>query len=232
MLAEPDTCAPNHVEEAPADLAMALIQARRTVLPKRLVTPGPDTHQVAQIFTAAAAAPDHGQLLPWRFVIVPAHARKALADVFEGALVERDAAAASAQRQQARDKAFRAPLLLLAIARLDEENGLAPASERLVSAGCAIQNMLLMATALGFGSALTSGKALQSQLLRRLFNLEVHELPLCFMSVGTVSASKPPQARPEAERFVSTLVLPLRAPGNPVKGAAHGALEMAQASFG
>ena len=38
--------------------------------------------------------------------------------------------------------------------------------ERMVSAGCAIQNMLLMATALDFGSALTSGKVLTSGPLR------------------------------------------------------------------
>lgn len=202
-----DARAPMAFEPAPADLALAMIQSRRTVLPKRLLAPGPDEPQLAQILAAAAAAPDHGQLLPWRFVIVPAHARSALADVFEGALLERDASATSEQRQQSRDKAFRAPWLLLAIARLGGDDVQVPSTERLISAGCAIQNMLLMATALGFGSALTSGKALESSQLRALFSLDKHEQALCFMSVGTASACKPRQPRPDSKCFVSTLAL-------------------------
>lgn len=45
----------------------ALIEARRTVLPRHLRAPGPDDGELAGIVRAAAAAPDHGQLLPWRF---------------------------------------------------------------------------------------------------------------------------------------------------------------------
>ena len=188
--------------------ATALIQSRRTVLPKRLLEPGPDARQLTQILEAAAAAPDHGELVPWRFVIVPAQARAALADVFEGALVERDASATTQQRQQAREKAFRAPLLLLAIVCLGGDERNVPATERFVSAGCAIQNMLLMATAQGFGSALTSGKAMQSSMLRELFSLGEHEESLCFLSVGTAAVRKPCRSRPGLERYVSTLVAP------------------------
>lgn len=191
-----------------ASFATELIQARCTVLPKRLIEPGPDAQQLAQILEAAAAAPDHGELVPWRFVIVPAHARTALADTFEGALVERDATATAQQRQQAREKAFRAPLLLLAIARLGGDGETIPATERYVSAGCAIQNMLLMATAQGYASALTSGKAMQSSMLRALFGLDAYEEALCFVSVGTAMSRKARRARPTPERFVSTLMAP------------------------
>ncbi len=79
-------------------------------------------------------------------------------------------------------------------------------AERLVSAGCAVQNLLLMATALGFGSALTSGKALQSQGLRALFALGEGERALCFVSVGTVLSRKPARARPVPAQYVGTLV--------------------------
>ncbi|MFC5497043.1 nitroreductase family protein [Caenimonas terrae] len=187
--------------------AAALIQSRCTVLPKRLAAPGPDRAQLAAILGAAAAAPDHGELLPWRFVLVPERARPALADVFEQSLLERDPAASPAQCAQAREKAFRAPVLLLAIAALGGAPEI-PAAERLVSAGCALQNMLLMATALGFGSALTSGKALQSDGLRRLFALRRDEQALCFLSLGTVASSRPRRARPGMEQYVSELEVP------------------------
>lgn len=197
--------------------AQALIHSRQTILPKRLVAPGPDARQLELILGAASAAPDHGQLLPWRFVLVPEAARPALATAFEQALLQRDPQATPAQREQAREKAFRAPLLLLAVLRraagdAPVEPGAelreVPEAERILSAGCAIQNMLLMATALGFGSALTSGKALQSPALRALFRLEPHELALTFISIGTPTQRKPARPRPATAHYLSTLELP------------------------
>ncbi len=193
------------------ELAQALIHGRQTVLPRRLGAPGPDAEQTQRILGAAASAPDHQRLLPWRFIVVPGAARPRLAEAFAAALVQRDAGATPEQIGQAREKAFRAPLLLLAVARLREGDAGVQAEveigphERIVSAGCAIQNMLLMAHALGFGAALTSGQALASEPLRTLFGLGEHEQALCFLSVGTVTQAKPPRVRPVPQDYVSTL---------------------------
>lgn len=190
---------------ASAQWAWALIQHRQTILPRRLGDPGPDEEQVAMILQAAAAAPDHGELLPWRFVAIPAAARERLAAVFAAALLERDPAAAAEQVARAREKAFRAPVLMLAVVRLGRPDDEVPAAERLLSAGCAIQNILLMATALGFGSALTSGKALGSPALRALFALTPEEQALCFVSIGTIAGARRARTRPGVERYVSEL---------------------------
>lgn len=193
------------VEHAPATSAAALMQSRQTILPKRLVAPGPDAEQLGMIFHAAATAPDHGQLLPWRFVLVPQAARGRLADVFGAALIARDAQATPEQVAQACEKAYRSPLLLLVV--VDGQRGDAEIDlpERMVSAGCAIQNVLLMATAQGYGSALTSGKALKDDGLRQLFGLAEHDHAICFISVGTVQSSKPGRTRPSPSDFVSRL---------------------------
>ena len=66
--------------------------------------------------------------------------------------------------------------------------------------------MLLMATALGFDSALTSGKAMGSPLMGTLFNLQADEMALCFISVGTALARKARTGRPLPADIVSTLV--------------------------
>ncbi|MEO8024433.1 nitroreductase [Polaromonas sp.] len=188
-----------------AVLAAALMQSRQTILPKRLVAPGPDAKQLGMILNAAATAPDHGQLLPWRFVLVPQAARARLAAVFGAALVERDAQATPEQIAQAREKAHRAPLLMLIV--VDSACGDAgiDLAERTVSAGCAVQNMLLMATALGYGSSLTSGKALKCGGLRTLFGLASGEHALCFVSIGTAQSRKPARLRPVPADFVSSL---------------------------
>ena len=188
-----------------AGLAAALIQSRQTILPKRLGGPGPSAAELAQILQAAAHAPDHGQLLPWRFILVPQAARPPLADVFAQALLQRDPEATAEQAEQAREKAFRSPVLLLAVVDAERGDAGIDLAERTVSAGCAVQNMLLMATAQGYGSALTSGKALKAPSLRALFQLAASEQALCFISIGTVVSRKAVRARPTAGAYVSTL---------------------------
>ncbi|AOF86871.1 nitroreductase family protein [Hydrogenophaga sp. RAC07] len=193
------------VERECARAAADLIHARQTVLPKRLLAPGPDANQLQALLGAAAAAPDHGQLLPWRFVIVPRSERASLAEVFAQALRERDASATPEQLDQAREKAHRAPLLLLVVVDGVRGDAAVDLAERILSAGCAVQNMLLMATAMGYGSALTSGKALGSQALRQRFHLHSGEQALCFLSVGTVAARRPARTRPTVADYCSTL---------------------------
>jgi nitroreductase len=185
--------------------AAALIEHRQTILPKRLDEPGPDAVELDCILRAAASAPDHGELLPWRFVIVPGAARARLADVFAAALLERDPAATPEQVARAREKAFRGPVLMLAVVRTGAPAEEVTPNERLLSAGCAIQNMLLMATAMGFGSALTSGKALQASGLRALFSLSAEEQAVCFVSVGTALRRKAARERPQPSQYVSSL---------------------------
>ena len=183
----------------------AVIHGRQTILPKRLYEPGPSDEQLQLILDAASAAPDHGQLLPWRFVVVPPEARVPLATVFGSALLERDPMATAYQVGQAQEKAHRAPLLMLVIVDALKGDADIDLHERIVSAGCAVQNMLLMATAMGYGSALTSGKALKSSGLRRLFRLTSGEHALCFLSVGTAESRRSGRVRPQICDYATRL---------------------------
>ena len=188
-----------------AAFALTLIQTRQTVLPKRLLDPGPDAAQLRQLLDAAAAAPDHEQRRPWRFIGVPAAHRGELAEVFAAALLDRDPQAQPQHLEMAREKAHRAPLLMLAVARLDENDREVPAPERWISLGCAIQNLLLAAHAMGYGTALTSGQAIASPRLHALFRLGAGEVPVCFVNVGTVGTRKPMRPRPAAAELFSWL---------------------------
>ena len=187
------------------EFAQALIGGRQTVSPKRLIEPGPTAQQQGEMLALAAAAPDHGQLMPWRFVIVPTTKRALLAEVFALALIDRDPGATLLQIEAAREKAHRSPLLMLAIARLGPAEPNIPSAERLVSLGAALQNLLLAAHAIGFGSGLTSGQAMDSPRMRGLFALADGEAPVCFVNIGTVARHKPPRVRPAADIFCSTL---------------------------
>jgi len=187
------------------DAALTLIHTRQHVSPKRLGDPGPDAAQIEKILGAAGAAPDHGRINPWRLIVIPGERRPLLGAAFAEALAERDASASAVQREEARAKAFRGPFLALVVLRLDPALGDTHPQERMISAGCAIQNMLLVAHAMGFGAGLSSGRALYSQQMRRLFGLGAQEAPLCFLSVGTVTRSKSARPRPVLGDYTSTL---------------------------
>ena len=186
--------------------AQAMIVSRQNVSPKRLVEPGPSPQELEALFSLAAAAPDHGLLTPWRFVIVPPTKRELLAEAFALALLDRDPGATLIQIEAARQKAHRAPLLILCVVRLmSQQEPQIPDLERNVSLGCAIQNLLLGAHALGYGSGLTSGQAMASMRMRELFTLSADERAVCFINVGTAVRQKPYRPRPGMEEFVRTL---------------------------
>jgi nitroreductase len=187
-------------------MAQALISSRQNVSPKRLIAPGPSAEQLDELLALAAAAPDHGLLQPWRFVLVPVAQRHRLAEVFALALIDRDRGATLEQIEAAREKAYRAPLLLVAVACLGEREPDTPTLERMVSMGAAIQNLLLGAHALGYGAGLTSGQAMSSARLHRLCGLGTGEVAVCCVNIGTVVKRKAfARLRPRPSDLISTL---------------------------
>ncbi len=191
------------VDDRPdAAAALALIAARRQCSPRRLLAPGPDAAQTGALFEAAAAAPDHGCRTPWRFIVVPAWRRAALGAAFAAALRARDALASPADLQAAAAKASHAPFLAVAVTRDDPQ---VAADERLLSLGCALQNILLAAQGMGFGSGLVSGAALHAAEMRKLLRLRDDERAVCFVAVGTVRQSRAARTRPCTHDFVELL---------------------------
>jgi nitroreductase len=187
-----------------ADL-LATLAARRNYTLRRLLAPGPDDAALACIVEAGAHAPDHGLLRPWRFILVPPQRRADLGQVFADALLARDSACDEDALATARDKATRAPCLLVAVLRDDPAGAAIPRAEKLVSLGCAIQNMLVAAQAMGFASGLASGAAMDFAGMRQLLRLGEHEQAICFIGLGTASNVKPPRPRPDAAQFLSSL---------------------------
>lgn len=183
-----------------------LIHGRQNFTPKRLVDPGPSPDQLKGLLEAAAAAPDHGELTPWRFIRIAEGGRQRLGEIFRDALLERDGNATAQQQLDAQAKARRAPCLLLAVVDLGPRERPIPDAERLISLGCAIQNMLLQARAFGYGSGLSSGQALGSTALRHAFGLGRLELATCFVSFGTIAKGRQVRCRPCADQILSDFI--------------------------
>lgn len=180
------------------------LAARRHVSLRRLGPPAPDEDALRRIFEAAAQAPDHGQLLPWRFILIPPERRAALGDAFVATLLAEQPDADEAARTAAHARAFHSPCLLAAIL-VDETSAAIPRDEKLVSLGCAIQGMLVAAEALGIASGLASGRNIDAPALRGFLRLAPHEQAICFIGFGTGAPAKPPRQRPQPASFVSVL---------------------------
>ncbi len=183
-------------------LAETLVHTRQHIGPKHLEAPGPSREQLERLLEAAAAAPDHGQLRPWRFVVIGNGARARLAEAFAQSLLERDPQALPEQLDDARQKAHRGPVLLLAVADLRAVDPDVPEAERLVSLGCAIQNLMLTALAHGFSSGLTSGRAMSSRAFRQAFEIAEGEHAVCCINLGTARKARPRKPRPAPADFV------------------------------
>jgi nitroreductase len=196
-----------NLPEPPADadlvaLCDVLIHHRQHIAPKHLAKPGPDEATLRAILAAGAAAPDHRQLRPWRFLVLGPAARLRLSQVFVDALLARHPEASAQERDEAREKALRGAVLLLAIADLRADHPQVAPAERLVSLGCVIQNLLLAAQARGFGSGLSSGRSMGSPEMRAAFELADGEHAVCFITLGTPRRSRPMRLRPAVDDFV------------------------------
>jgi len=179
-----------------AGLVLALLTSRQSVMPVRLHAPGPSPAQLHQLVEAAACAPDHRGLRPWRLIEIGAHQRDALADVFEACAQDRQPPPSPAERAKSRDKAYRAPTLLLAVLKAEPADPEVPLLERAVALGAALMGLLLAAHGLGFGASLTSGRAVRSPRFAQALQLAGGEQAVCFVAIGQAGAQKPKRRSP------------------------------------
>ncbi len=57
--------------------ALQLLKTRRSIKPIELAAPGPSAAEIETLLTVASRVPDHGKLVPWRFIIFEGEARLA-----------------------------------------------------------------------------------------------------------------------------------------------------------
>lgn len=190
-------------------LVSELMHTRHHISPKRLVDPGPTEEQKKIILEAAGTAPDHGLVTPWHFYEVSDLGRVLLGRVFSNNLKQRDPGATPEQLDEAHNKALRGPYLLMVAAKYGTGDSNIPRNEKLISAGCAIQNIILIAHAMGYGAGLSSGHALYSSEMKELIKLEGDDEPLVFITIGTVTKHKDGRVRPSYLEYSSVFQYPL-----------------------
>ena len=108
----------------------------------KLAEPAPSDHVLATALRAGARAPDHGLLRPWKFVLIHGAARSRLGEVFAKALKRREPDVSETALEREEQKALRAPLIIVVVAKVQPKHPMIPEIEQVISAGTAAQNKL------------------------------------------------------------------------------------------
>ncbi|WP_159712373.1 nitroreductase family protein, partial [Geminicoccus flavidas] len=138
--------------------ALTAIMSRTSVPPLKMGSPGPDQATLDAILAAGAAAPDHGRISPFRFLVVTGEARKALGELFVEAALAANPDTAEADLDKQRRNPQRAAAVIAVITHVRADHPKIPAVEQLASGAAAMQNMLLAAHAKGFAAKWVTGK--------------------------------------------------------------------------
>jgi nitroreductase len=177
---------------------LASLLSRHSLGGKHLVEPGPDATQVALMVEAALHAPDHAELVPFRFKVARGAARQRLADLFAAAA--RDAGKDAAGAALDAERAARAPVTVALVARIDLGHPIVPAHEQWVAVGGALANFLNAAHALGFAGKMLSGAKVRHPALQAAF-CDAGETLVGWVALGTAArapASRAAKADPAA----------------------------------
>jgi len=171
-----------------------------------LTDPPPGDDDLRAILAAAVAAPDHGRHRPWRFVLIRGTGRKAfgevLADAYRRSAAQRGEQPDPAAEDRERAKPMRAPVII-AVACAPGGDGKVPHAERVAATAAATQNMLLAATALGYGAMWRTGAWARDASVRDALGFGDGDEITGFVYLGTVPDG---QALPPVHRELDGLV--------------------------
>ncbi len=185
------------------DDPLAALNQRLSTPARNLGEPGPTAEQLDQLLSAAIRVPDHSKLTPWRMLLVRGDARMRLGERLAEihARIEPDISPSKLTKD--RERYSFAPLIVVVIARIDEENPKVPAQEQILSAGCVAYNLLIGAQAIGMAAQWLTGWAAYDPEAAALFGLAGNERIVAFVHIGTPREPMPERTRPLLADVVS-----------------------------
>lgn len=138
---------------------LELILSRKST--GRLIEPAPSAQELLDILQAGASAPDHDSLRATRFIVFAGedkdHFGEFLAQRLTDRLAAKEATPTEGQLNKERGKLDRAPLVIAVGVKYAHETKI-PEIEQYASAAASCENILLAATALGYGSMWRTGE--------------------------------------------------------------------------
>jgi nitroreductase len=147
--------------------------------------PAPSREEQELILNVAASVPDHGRLMPYRFVVFEGEGRERLGEGLVNAAREnRKDPVDESLAHKIKAKAYAAPLqVLIVYSPVVSEK--VPAWEQMSAASCTGYALVLAANALGYGAVWKSFAYDTGSELRSLIRLQKDERVLGWVNIGT-----------------------------------------------
>ncbi|MEJ1096890.1 MULTISPECIES: nitroreductase [unclassified Pseudoxanthomonas] len=185
-----------------AQSPLQTLDARRSVPSKQLGDPGPDHPTLMRMLESAVRVPDHGKLVPFRFIRIAGDARLALGEKLVERTLQLDPEAPEAVIEKDRQRFSYAPLIIAVVARLTPGHKV-PEQEQLLSAGSVCFALLQAAQACGFGAQWLTGWMAYDDAIAKVLGLEAEEKIVGFIHIGTPRLEAPERDRPDAAALLS-----------------------------
>lgn len=169
---------------------------RRSTLAIMLEDPGPTEDEVELILTAGSRVPDHGKLVPWRFILFTGVARETIGETFATEFSAANPNATADQIETERRLFLRAPLVIGVVSTATAHIKV-PEWEQRLTAGAVCQNILHAAGALGYGAQWLTQWISYNDEVRRLVGVRESEQIAGFIYIGTSHTVPSERPRPD-----------------------------------
>lgn len=168
------------------------IKSRRSI--GNLNIPAPTHEQIREAIDCAATAPDHKKLRPWRFIVTEGNARHELGRALVAAATAQAAAVGEELSDKARQKTaklpLRAPVIITVVTQMQEHKKVPP-FEQMLSAGAAVQNLILALKAQGFSTVWRTGLLCNEPAVKDYFGVSEDDYVTAFVYTGTSPCDTP-----------------------------------------
>jgi len=179
-----------------------LLSRRRSVPPAFLGGPGPSPDELETLLTIAARVPDHGKLQPWRFIVYAGEARLKASRIVEEAFLAANPNAEESARKKEASRFSQAPLVI-GVVSIAATHAKIPVWEQELSAAAVCENLVIAATAMGYGASwLTGWYAYDADVVGKL-GLREGEKVAGFVHIGKPTETIPDRPRPVLREIVS-----------------------------
>lgn len=193
---------PEPLETGPDEAVLAFLEARRSPPLRSLAAPGPSADELARMLAIAARVPDHGRLVPWRFIVIEGDARREAGERLDRLYAARNPGLDPAKADMWTLYLTRAPTVVVIVSRADPAAKV-PEWNQQLSAGAAGMALTIAATAMGFASQWLLKWPIRDPEAAALLGIGRNERAAGMFHIGRPSLIAPDRPRPAPESVVT-----------------------------
>lgn len=172
-----------------------LLRRRRSVPPQFLAEPGPTPAELDALLAAAARVPDHGKIVPWRFIVFEGEGRARAGEALAGVVLADDPAASPERLAAERGRLAQAPLVIAIVSRAAPHAKI-PEWEQVLSAGAVAMTLTVAAVSLGYATSWLTEWPTYDARARAALGLLAGETLAGFVHIGTPTLQPEDRVRP------------------------------------